>query len=119
MYESHKLCDTLTPKEICLVVEQYERGVFLRRYHEHVPKQRLSESALQHLLQALVLKFENNEARTIVRAHLNSRGNQPPRHRLMWHVSYPEPGVLRKCCGTDTHAWADQVVTTETFRRKS
>ena len=110
MYESHKLCESLKPKEICLVVEQYKEGSFERQFHEHVPKHRLSESALQNLLEALVLKFENNEPRTIVRSHLNERGKEPPSHKLMWHVTCPEPGVLRKYCGTNTYAWADAVI---------
>jgi hypothetical protein len=118
MYENHKLCEKLKPKEICLVVEQYKQGIIERQYHEHVPKHRLSESALQHLLMALALKFENNEPRTIVRSHLNERGREPSAHKLMWHVTYPEPGVLRKYCGTDTCAWADQVVSADRFRKQ-
>ena len=86
MYENHKLCEKLKPKEICFVVEQYKEGVFERKFHEHVPKHRLSESALQDLLQALVLKFENNEPWTIVRSHLNERGKEPPAYKLMWQV---------------------------------
>ena len=117
MYENYKLCEKLKPKEICLVVEQYKGGIFERQYHEHIPKHRLSESALQNLLQALVLKFENMEPQTIVRSHLNERGKEPPAHKLMWRVTYPEPGVLRKYCGTNTHAWADHVISADKFRK--
>jgi hypothetical protein len=63
MYDNQKLCEKLKPKEICLVVEQYTEGIFERQFHEHIPKRRLSESALQNLLQALAFKFENNELR--------------------------------------------------------
>ena len=116
MYENHKLCEKLKPKEICLVVEQYKEGIFERQYHEHIPRHRLSESALQNLLQALVLKFENKNPQTIVRRHLNERGREPPAYKLMWHVTYPEPGVLRTYCGANTCAWADQVISADKFR---
>jgi hypothetical protein len=59
MYENHKLCDELKPKEICIVVEQYKEGTIERKYHLHIPKHRLSETSLQYLLQCLVMKFEN------------------------------------------------------------
>lgn len=117
MYENYKLYEKLKPKEICIVVEQYKEGIFERQYHEHVPMHRLSESALQNLLIALVLKFENNEPRTIVRSHLNDRGKEPPAHKFMWHVTYPEAGVIRKYCGTNTCAWADQVIIASKFRK--
>ena len=54
MYENHKLCPELKPKEICLVVEQYHEGVIDRKYHLHVPQHRLSEDALGYLLKELV-----------------------------------------------------------------
>jgi hypothetical protein len=117
MYENQKLCEKLKPEEICLVVEQYKEGNFERQYHEHVRKHRLSENALRNLLMALVLKFENTEPRTIVRAHLNDRGKAPLAYKLMWHVTYPEPGVLRKYCGTNTCAWADLVISAGRFRK--
>jgi len=117
MYENYKLCEKLKPKEICLIVEQYKEGDFERQFHEHVPVHRLSESGLQNLLQALVLKFENSEPWTIVRSHLNERGKEPPAHKLMWHVTYPESGVLRKYCGTNTCAWADAVISPDKFRK--
>ena len=117
MYESHKLCPDLKPKEICLVVEQYHEGVIERKFHMHVPKHRLSEDALAYLLKALVLKFENNEPQTIVRGFLNDRGKNPSALNFSFHVSYAEPGVLRKYCGGNTSAWADQVVLPSSFRK--
>jgi hypothetical protein len=116
MYENHKLCPDLKPKEVCLVVEQYHEGTIGRKYHLHVPKYRLSEDALAYLLKTLVLKFANNEPLTIVRSFLNSRGRHPSAHSFNFHVTYPEPGVLRKYCGGDTCAWADQVVMPSSFR---
>jgi hypothetical protein len=117
MYENHKPCPDLKPKEICIVVEQYNQGVISRKYHQHVAQHRLSETSLQYLLQSLVLKFESNEPLTIVRSFLNDRGKNPSRHNFNWHVTYPEPGVLRKYCGGDTCAWADQVILASSFRK--
>jgi hypothetical protein len=117
MYENHKLCDELKPKEICIVVEQYHEGVISRKYHQHVAQHRLSETSLQYLLQALVMKFENNEPLTIVRSFLNERGKNPSAHKFFWQVTRPEPGVMRKYCGGNTCAWADQVVQPSSFRR--
>jgi hypothetical protein len=117
MYENHKLCGDLKKKEICIVVEQYREGAIERKYHQHIPQHRISETSLQFLLQALVLKFENNEPLTIVRSFLNDRGKDPSRYKFMWRTTYPEPGVLRKYCGGDTCAWTDQIVLPSSFRR--
>ena len=117
MYHYYKLCTELKPKEICIVVEQYKEGIFERQYHCHVPKHRLSESVLLHLLKVLVLKFQNNELETIVRSHLNERGTEPRAYKLPWHADYPEPGVLRRRCGANICAWADLVVSAEEFRK--
>jgi hypothetical protein len=119
MYENHKLCLDLKPKEICLVVEQYREGKIERKFHMHVPKHRLSEDSLAYLLKALVLKFENNEPLTIVRSFLNTRGRNPTAHNFNFHTTYPEPGVLGKYCGGDTSAWADQVVLASSLRAKN
>jgi hypothetical protein len=116
-YEQYKLCDDLKPKEYCVVVERYKRGSFERKFHEHVPKHRLSEEALSYLLPALVMKFEEMMPMTILRGYLNDRGKNPPRESFRWHVSYPEPGVLRKYCGTDTCAWTDCVIRASEFRK--
>jgi hypothetical protein len=32
MYENHKLCENLKPKEICIVVEQYKEGNFEQQF---------------------------------------------------------------------------------------
>jgi hypothetical protein len=119
MYENYKLCDELKPREICVVVEQYEQGKFIRQYHEHVPAFRLSNDARINLLRALVLRFSGFSAETIVRCHLNTRGKQPPADEghLRSAVSRPERGVLRSYCGTDTIAWSDQVIQPSDFRR--
>ena len=77
MYENHKLCPELQPKEICLVVEQYHQGRIERKYHLHLPRHRLSETSIQYLLPSLVMKFENNEPLTIVRSFLIEESTRP------------------------------------------
>ena len=116
MYENHKLCDSLKSSEICLVVEQYMEGIYIRKFHEHIPKHRLSNSARTNLLRTLVLHFSEASAETIVSSSLNKRGRSPPAMTFQWATSYPEPGVLRSYFGTDTVAWSDQVIILEKFR---
>ena len=117
MYENHKLCDSLKPREICLVVEQYTKGVFIRKHHEHVPKSRLSNDARINLLRALVIHFSKVGAETIVRCYVNKRVGEPlADNRLRITTSYPEPGVLRQYCGSNTVAWSDEVIGPNKFR---
>jgi hypothetical protein len=117
MFENYKLCDTLEPFEICLVVEQYTEGTFTRKFHEHVPKHRLSNDSRLNLLRALVVQFSSLGPETLVHCYLNTRGRTPPfDNSLLIAVSYPEPGVLRTYCGTNTKAWSDQVIMPASFR---
>lgn len=118
MYENYKLCDKLKPREICLVVAQYERGIFKRKFHDHVPRSRLSNDERINLLRALVVKFSGISAETIVRCHLNAKGKTPPADRgLRIVVAYPERGVMRSYCGTNTKSWSDEVIQSDKFRR--
>ncbi len=117
MNDGYKLCPGLKPKEICIVVEEYHGGNFYRRFHEHIPKHRISEENLSAMLQSPVLKFQNNEPLTILRSFLNERGKEPPAYKSMWHVTRPEPGGLRKHCGSNTCAWSDQVIAPWDFRK--
>jgi len=118
MYENFRLCEGLKSSEICLVVEQYDKGLFTRRFHEHVPKSRLSNDARVHLLRALVIHFSRMGPRNIVACHLNKKGPTPSADSGTLHMftSYPEPGVLRFYCGLDTKAWSDQVIAPSKFR---
>jgi hypothetical protein len=45
-----KLCPDLQPSDVCLVVEQYRDGGFERRFHKHVPRERLADPARLDLL---------------------------------------------------------------------
>src|SRR5579863_822940 len=110
MYDNYRLCETLGPSETCFVVQQYDKGQFTRKFHEHIPKSRLTEDARRNLLRALVMHFSGMGAESIVRCHLNRRGRTPAAdNSLNMVVSYPEPGVLRTYCGANTSAWSDQV----------
>lgn len=118
MYENHKLCDSLKPREICLVVEQYTKGVYIRKFHEHVSKSRLSKDARINLLRSLVIHFSKIGAETIVQCHVNKRVGKPTAdNRLRITTKYPEPGVLRHYCGSNTVAWLDAVIAPDEFRR--
>jgi len=119
MFENYKLCDELKPREICLVVEQYEKGEFTRKFHKHVPRSRLSTDARINLLRALVMRVSDMGAETIVQCHLNKRGKTPHAddHSLRFVVARPEPGVLRSYCGINTKAWSDEVIQPSRFRR--
>ena len=117
MFENYKLCDALKASEICLVVEQYAEGSFTREFHEHVPRYRLSNESRVNLLRALVVQFSSLGPERLVRCYLNTKARTPPSdNSLLILVSYPEPGVLRTYCGTDTRAWSDQVVAPSGFR---
>ncbi|MDE1937191.1 hypothetical protein [Bradyrhizobium sp.] len=119
MYENFEICPDLKAKEFCIVVREYQEGQFHRRFHEHIPKHRISEERLSGMFQALVLKFQNNEPLTIMRSFLNARGKEPSAFMFMWRVTYPEAGVLRKYCGTNVCAWADEVIVPANFRKES
>jgi hypothetical protein len=117
VYESYKLCDDLKPSEICLIVEQYKDGAFTRKFHEHVPKSRLSNDARVNLLRALVVRFSGIGPETIVHCYLNEKGQRPAAdNSLLIVVGHPEPGVLRTYCGANTTAWSDQVIAPSSFR---
>jgi hypothetical protein len=116
-YENYKPCPELQSGELCLVVEQYREGQFDRQFHEHIPRTRLSADGKANLLRALVIKFGGIGPEQIVRAYLNTKGKRPPADNgLRIHTSYPEAGVLRHYCGTNTHAWIDDVIAPSKFR---
>jgi hypothetical protein len=117
MFEGYRLCDTLKPSEVCLVVEQYSEGTFIQKFHEHVPKYRISNDSRNGLLRALVVMFSSLGPERLVHCYLNTRGRTPPSdNSLLMVVSYPEPGVVRTYCGTNTKAWSDQVIAPNSFR---
>ena len=119
-YENIKLCPDWKTQELCLVVEQYKEGVFERVYHLHIPQRRISQSSLSELLRSLVCRFDGFTGlgfETIVAAYLNDRkGGLSKRNPFQMTTSYPEPGVLRLYCGTNTITWADRVIVPSKFR---
>ena len=52
----------------------------------------------------------------IVQLHLIDRKKKTALNSLSIHHSRPEPGVLRFYCGSNTVAWADQVIAPTKFR---
>jgi hypothetical protein len=72
-----KLCSDLQPSDVCLVVEQYRDGGYERRFHKHVPRERLTDAARLDLLRALVARFSartGSSAEQIVGSYLNGNG---------------------------------------------
>lgn len=121
-YSGFLLCPELIPDYRCIRLRKYNSGsgpAYDDLFHEHIPKHRVSEDAAVELLRALVLVYSGAEAPSIVRSHLNGRGHEPPRDtRLRIAFEYPEPGVMRKYCGTDVHAWIDTVLKADHFRKR-
>ena len=114
-----KLCPDLQPSDICLVVEQYRDGGFERRFHRHVPRERLADTARLDLLRALVARFSvrtGPSAEQIVGLYLNMNERVPPPNDLTIVTSHSEPGVVRCYCGSATVAWSDHVFARKQFR---
>jgi hypothetical protein len=115
-----KLCADLQPADVCVVVEQYREGAFERRFHKHVPRERLANEDRVELLRALVARFAARtgpSAEQIVGSYLNANGERPaPVNNLTIVTSHPEPGVVRSYCGSATVAWSDHVFARKQFR---
>ncbi|MSP43669.1 MAG: hypothetical protein EXR08_09945 [Alphaproteobacteria bacterium] len=110
-YENYRLCPDLKIKEFCIVLEQYHDGSFDREFHQHIPSHRLSQPSKIEMLKALVVRYAQFGPETIVSAYVNERGHSPLHSdQFRFHNSYPEPGVQRVYCGTNTKAWIDQVI---------
>jgi hypothetical protein len=115
-----KLCPDLQSSDVCLVVEQYRDGGYERRFHKHVPRDRLADATRLDLLRALVARFSARtgpSAEQIVGSYLNADGEAilPP-NDLTIVTSHPEPGVVRSYCGSATVAWSDHVFARKQFR---
>jgi hypothetical protein len=115
-----KLCPHLQASDVCLVVEQYRDGGYERRFHKHVPHDRLADQARLDLLRALVARFSartGSSAEQIVSSYLNASGEHvSPPNQLTIVTSHPEPGVVRCYCGSATVAWSDHVFARKQFR---
>jgi hypothetical protein len=72
------------------------------------------------MLKAFVVRFYGFDGfgpDSIVASYLNSRGKEPaPRNTFQLQITYAEPGVIRRYCGTDTKAWIDEVIMPSKFR---
>ena len=116
-YEGYKLCPELKPKEYCLVVEQYEEGTFERLFHAHIPAHRISKNCRLEVLRTLVARYAPLWFEAIVATYVNAKPGEPAHENLLpMHVTYPERGVLRTYCGTNTKAWIDEVLVPTDFR---
>jgi hypothetical protein len=120
MYDNYKLCSELRCREVCVVVEQHRAGQFDRVHRAHIPSRRLSKDRILNMLRALVCRFNGRTGLgfdQIVSSYVNDRSGSPSQYNpFQITVAYPEPGVLRTYCGTDTKAWADEVISKSSFR---
>ena len=116
-YSNFQLCRTLTPKEKCIRLRQYEEGRVIEFFHKHVLAHKLAEKVYTELLRTLVLRYEEAHAERIVDAYLTRRGRAAKlSYPLRIVVEYPERGVVRWYCGGNVYGWIDAVVNSETFR---
>ena len=118
MRENYKLCEDLEPKMLCFVVEEYNNGVIIRKFHKHIPKSRTSYGRRINILRSLVIHFSEMGAESIVGAYLNERSNKEPHSNnnlnlTFKYPSYPKWGVIRIYCGQNTFAWFDEVISTK------
>lgn len=112
------LCSKLDAEDKCFRLQRYNQGRFEELFHEHVPHHRIGMQNSTEVIRALVVRFDQFTAAEILRSHLNSRGAERSavKNHLRVHVHYPEPGVVRRCCGSDTVAWMDEVIDATVFR---
>jgi hypothetical protein len=120
MYEGYRLSQNLKPGFVELVVEEYHAGRRRRLFEMLFPKSRISGDQATAMLKALVCRFSGKTGlgfEQIVSAFLNKRGRKPiSSDPFQITISYPEPGVKRQYCGTDTIAWIDEVIVPSKFR---
>lgn len=121
-YSGFQICAALRPKMKCIRLRKYNHDLhdpYTEIFHEHFPGYRISVDASIEMMKALVLRYEERGASYILRCYLNKRGQEPEScaERFQITVEYPEPGVIRKYCGTDIQAWLDTVIVPEKFRQ--
>jgi hypothetical protein len=105
MYERFKLCERLTAKEICFVVERYQQAKFVPEHNEHILRGKVAEEAKFGVLRCFVSHFGDLRPDTIVRCHLTRRGKEKTGfHAFSIRSAYSELGVQRFYCGSDTVA---------------
>lgn len=119
LYSNYNICQSLEAKHTCIVVEQYFEGNMIAIFHEHVPYRRLSNDARKYLLKMLMINFSKIDPNSILSYYVNSRGKNPSAADMNWVSSYPEAGVIRTSCGTNTRAWSDQIVDKSVFRKRA
>ncbi len=121
MYENFKLCSDLHCKEKCFRVQQYRERKVTELFHEHVPAHRLSQDAEIDVLRCLVGQFASWNGQYILYSRLNQRRGGPSQYpKFISHVTYPEPGIIRRYFSSgDTTVWSDQVINPGQFRQAS
>ena len=106
IYETFRLCKTLTRSQKCVRLRSYVKGHFEQRFHKHVAAHEIAEKRVAEVLTTLVLRYEEAAGERIVNAYLTLRGRTAKLSRpYQIHVTYSEPGAIRRYCGGDALAW--------------
>lgn len=120
IYSFYKICEALNEKSVCFKLYEYSEGEFIERFHDHIPKFRISQGSCQAFIKTLLIKYGGYEDSVILRFFINDRAKSPARmEKAPAHIEYPEPGVLRiyQNNGPFT-AWHDTVIDKLEFRTK-
>ncbi len=118
-YSGFKICTTLKSNQKCFRVRLYNEGKFCDRFHEHIPKHRISEDNARNFLKAIIAKYLEWNDSYVLGAYLNKRGKKPAANRSI-QIAFEsiEPGVLRRYCSSgDVIAWMDEVLLPDEFRK--
>ena len=118
-YDRHDLCPELSPRQICFRVKIYNEGIFKTVFHEHIPSHRLSQENANEALRSLVARYSEWPGVFILHSLLNKRSRNPQCYPgFIYHVSYPEPGVIRHTVSaSNAQAWHDTVINKAAFRQ--
>ncbi|MGY6533228.1 hypothetical protein [Glycocaulis sp.] len=92
------------------------QGKFKEVGHFHIPAHRLAREKLTEMMKVLSAQMLNRDAEGMIACFLNSRGKNPPAAEFLFHVDYPEPGVVRTSMGGDFAVSVDEVVAPSKFR---
>jgi len=107
------------PKERCFRAQKYNQVTYQELFHEHVPQHRMAFDDAVSFMKALVLDYNQYQAPYMMLHYLNSRGKTPSAIKVPVVHEYPEPGVNRlNCSCSDVHAWTDQIISPQYFRKK-
>lgn len=118
LYSGFQLCEKLGTREKCFRLREYHEGIYIDKFHEYIPKHRISSDSSFQFMKSLLVKHSGIGDILILRSYINGRGKNPKKYPLcMGIVEFPEPGVMRTYCNSgNLHAWCDEVIDKSCFR---